>query len=101
MSVSYTSGRLFKTTCLFSCNLARQNLRSLHNTIDVGGHICSEGQIERPRLSTSLRPYHDFVSSEQTQLLFKVELIVRQHLFDGMELGNGLPLVRSDNDQWP
>ena len=59
---------------LFTFEFTGKRLCSRHNALDTLSNIRPKRQVERPGFSPGVEPSHNFISTEQTKLLFELEL---------------------------
>lgn len=59
---------------LFTFKLAGKGLCSRHDTLDVISDARPERQVKCPGLSSTVKPSHDLIPTEQAKLLLELEL---------------------------
>lgn len=59
---------------LLSFDLASHELGLCDHAVYTGGHMFSEGEIERCGFVPQLQPMHNFVPNKETELLVQIEL---------------------------
>lgn len=64
--------------CMIPLDFTCHDFCTLDDAFDVSSNVCPEREVERPRLTSTMQPSHNLISSKETELLVQTKIRFRQ-----------------------